>query len=232
MMDELADLLLGARCPGCARPGLGLCAPCRSELRAVPSRVVDAPALGGLRVVSAGDYRGAVRPVLTAHKDRGALMLTGVLGSRLAVAVSSLLDDLPTRPGRVLLVPVPSSPRALRERGFDHSGALARSARRRLARGRDPVDVGVARLLRRGATVADQSRLTARARQSNQAGSMRARPPTPGAVRAVVIVDDICTTGASLTEASRALREAGWTVLGGAVVAHPERSAKIPSPIP
>jgi len=65
--------------------------------------------------------------------------------------------------------------------------------------------------------VADQAGLGARARQQNLAGAFRLRRPiTAGAV---VIVDDLVTTGSSITEAARVLREAGIPVLGAATVA-------------
>ena len=49
--------------------------------------------------------------------------------------------------------------------------------------------------------------------------SVRARAP-----RTVLLVDDIITTGATLSEASRALQQAGHTVLGAAVVAATPRT--------
>jgi predicted amidophosphoribosyltransferase len=65
--------------------------------------------------------------------------------------------------------------------------------------------------------VADQAGLGARARQQNLAGALRLRRPIKAG--AVVIVDDLVTTGSSLTEAARVLRAAGMPVLGAATVA-------------
>jgi predicted amidophosphoribosyltransferase len=57
----------------------------------------------------------------------------------------------------------------------------------------------------------------ARARQQNLAGAFRLRGPIKAGT--VVIVDDLVTTGSSLTEAARVLRAAGMPVLGAATVA-------------
>ncbi|MEL4357559.1 MULTISPECIES: ComF family protein [unclassified Luteococcus] len=229
VLDALFDLLLGACCPGCQRAGLGLCATCRAGLPVVGGPMRDTPALGPAlvgRVYCAGRYAGPLREMLSAHKDRGAWTLTGVLAGQLWLAVEALLQDLLPRASpatMVALVPIPSSPRSVRERGFDHATALVRGVVRR--RRGSPEAGGptlvVVPALRRVHRVADQSALGREQRVRNQRGSMRARPPR--GVRLAVLCDDICTTGASLTEGERALRAAGWTVLGAAVVAHPQR---------
>lgn len=88
------------------------------------------------------------------------------------------------------------------------------------ARACDRPAVGALRLVR---PVHDSAGLGASARHANLAGAMTAAAPRPGGPAAAVIVDDIVTTGASLGEAARALRESGWAVLGGAVVAATQR---------
>jgi predicted amidophosphoribosyltransferase len=69
--------------------------------------------------------------------------------------------------------------------------------------------------------VADQAGLTATARSANLTGALRARLDLRG-VR-VIVVDDVVTTGATLTEAARALRAAGAEVPAAAVIAATER---------
>jgi predicted amidophosphoribosyltransferase len=78
--------------------------------------------------------------------------------------------------------------------------------------------------------VQDSAGLRIDERRANLAGAMAARP-APNACGPVVVVDDIVTTGATLAEAIRALRCAGWPVTGAAVVAAtPRRRTADPLP--
>jgi predicted amidophosphoribosyltransferase len=220
------DLLLGACCPGCAVPGWGICADCRYELeRWTPRRVRPDPCPAGFPpTVATGPYAGLASALITAHKDRQALALAGVLGRLLATSVEVLLMD-PTVAGasRVVLVPAPSSARANRDRGLDAGRAIARSAIRHVGgRGRPPVVVRS--WLRQRGGVRDQAGLGAEERAENLAGALSVtRTMRQRSGDAVVLVDDVVTTGATLTEAVRALEAAGSTVLGAATVAATSR---------
>lgn len=200
LLDAAADLLLGSACPGCRRPGLGICGACADVLRAPAFRLERGVPLP---LAAANPYRPLLEHIVPAYKDDGALHLSGFLGRRLASAVQMLEP-----PEGTVLVPAPSMPSAVRRRGFDHTRALASVAARTL---------GLAhhRWLRRGRGGADQSTLGRGQRSTNLAGAMRA---VGGACQTVVIVDDLVTTGATLREAHRALTAVGVRVWGGAVI--------------
>jgi ComF family protein len=209
------DLLLGANCHGCELPWWGLCPSCRRELGTrQPFVTVPVPRPDGFPLtVTSSSYDQILRRVINAHKERQALILTRVLAERLAVSVHALLTHQPYA-AAIVLVPIPSAARTVRQRGFDATSAMARIAARRL---RARYSATVRSVLVQARPVADQMGLGARARQQNLAGAFRLRRPiTAGAV---VIVDDLVTTGSSLTEAARVLREAGIPVLGAATVA-------------
>lgn len=176
---------------------------------------VDVVGGEGLPVHAGGVYAGVVRQLVTAYKERQVWSLARLLGGRLALAVAAVLDDSGWR-GPVLLVPVPSAPTVVAERGLDTTARLADRAARSLRR--HGLDVRAGRRLAQRRRVADQAGLSADQRRANLHGALavRGRPP-PG--RAWVLVDDVTTTGATLAEAGRASAAAGAHVLGVAVVA-------------
>lgn len=219
------ELLLGARCHGCGAAWWGVCPDCRSELaRHRPRWTRPEPCPSGFpRTVASWAYDPLLRGLINAHKERQALGLTPVLGQRLALSVRALLQARGVEPGSaVRLVPIPSAARAVRERGFDATAAMARAAARRLRPGYR-VRVVTALVQVRG--VRDQAGLDARARQANLTGGFRLRGPRPEPP--VVLVDDLVTTGSSLTEAARVLRRSGIPVLGAATVAATTRRRRI-----
>jgi predicted amidophosphoribosyltransferase len=212
------DLLLGAKCHGCGQPWWGICPHCRQQLASrCPFFTTPIPCPTGFPVtVTSSTYDPILRRVISAHKERQAFALTRVLAERLALSVHGLLANkvYTTRPSSaIVLVPIPSGASTVRRRGFDATAAMARLAARRL-RIRYPVTVRSA--LTQARRVADQAGLGATARQENLAGAFRLRKPISALA---VIVDDLVTTGSSLTEAARALRAAGIIVLGAATVA-------------
>jgi predicted amidophosphoribosyltransferase len=216
---DLWLLVVPVECAGCGTPDAALCEACRSLLD-VPAVLVAAAV--PVPVHACARYEGAVSSAVVAWKDRGRLDLTRPLAAALTTAVSAALDAGVPGPPRapVVLVPVPSSPRAVRERGADVTALLAARVARDLRRGGRRVRVVRALRQRRG--VRDQAGLGAAGRAANLAGALAVRPRVlarlpPGAV--VVVVDDVVTTGASAAEACRTLGSAGFDVTGTAAVA-------------
>lgn len=225
----LADLVLPRTCAGCALPGSLLCPRCATLL--VRPRVVTPRRVpwGFPPAVAAGAYAGPVRHAVIAFKERGRAELTRPLGTALALAVAAASLGVPERTGPLLLVPVPSSRAALRTRGRDHVRELTRQAVAELRAAGMPA--AEARLLRRRGRVQDSAALSAAQRRANLAGTFlvdpRTSPPGPGAL--LVLVDDVLTSGATLTEAAGVLARTapqGALPVVAAVVAATPRAAE------
>ncbi|GAB2754002.1 ComF family protein [Nocardioides pakistanensis] len=235
MRDAVLDLVLGSTCAVCGRPGAAICASCSRDLPRRPVTSWPSPCPPGLaRPTAVGDYDGALKVLVNAHKEQQRFALARPLGELLAVSV---LDHLPhpscssRTASPVLLVPVPSRRAVVRDRGHDPLLRVARAATATLRRQGVPARVG--RWLRALRAAEDQARLGAADRARNLAGSMaagRSVRRTAAAARPVplvVVVDDVITTGATVREAQRALEVAGVEVRGIATVAATRRRREV-----
>ena len=134
---------------------------------------------------------GSARDVVHHLKYEG---WTGV-----ARAMARAMKSLDPLVKGVTLVPIPLGAKRLRSRGYNQAERLARD----LGAVRD---LPVRTVLRRRRDTPSQTSLTPEQRASNVAGAFVAPAPLSGTF---VLVDDVCTTGATLAEAAAALRLAG-----------------------
>lgn len=201
-----ADLFLGADCPGCCRPALRWCRECARRVRPAPWFVETDL---GVPVVAAGRNDDVLRSVIIAWKEQGRSSLLDPLATLLASAICLLEPSLP-----VDLVPIPGTAVNRRRRGGDILSELAHRAAARLrATGHD---ARVSSRLGRVRLTRDQAGLAAVDRRANLAGAFVARR---SGARPAIVVDDILTSGATASEAVRALQAAHQPVLGVALVA-------------
>lgn len=207
-----------------------MCAGCRATLRRVargePTRSRPDPEPPGMPPTWAlTPYEQVVRRIVVAHKDNGRVALRAELSRLWRVALAgALAADAGLRRAALspplLVVPAPSSPASIRARGRDPwrevvTEALADEPRLCLLR---PL------VLRR--RVRDQAGLDAADRAANLAGAMTVRRPIDLTGRALVIADDVVTTGVTLAEAARALRAAGAADVRAVVIAATARRAR------
>ncbi len=209
--------LFPARCVVCKRYGRWWCADCRAaseiikrnlcadcgSLKAVHACEVK---LGFDGLAAAGFYHDPrLRAALHALKYRGATKVMEDIGEYLRNWRDARLDPWPWAGENDLVIqPLCGAPRSIRERGFDQAELLCRLLRDKVVPWSRPAD-----LLLRSNSLMPQAKLSQDAlRRSNVAGtfSFKQADCIPSAV---ILVDDVFTTGATMAEAARVLRESG-----------------------
>ena len=187
------DLIFPPRCGGCGREGVAWCDACAARVQPPPLAT-----LSGMPLVAAGRLDGPLQQAIHTYKYRPRPGLASVLGELLWRATAASNLEL------AALTYIPLHPQRRRERGFNQAERLARALAGRLA---VPVVGGLTRLRPTPAQVG----LSQPERQVNMLGAFEwaATAPPP---RGLALVDDVCTTGATLTAAAEAVARAGGSI--------------------
>lgn len=200
VLEALLSIASPPRCMACdelARDAL--CASCARSLRGAPARAV-----AGVPLVAAVRYEPPIDGVIHRFKYSGRPDLARELASLWPAAL-----DL----AGSLLVPVPLHPRRLAERGYNQAALLASAVARRHG------GSVIARALVRRRHTEQQARLARAERLSNLHGAFEVARSGRLAMRRVVLVDDVVTTGATAAACVAALERAGARVAGVLAVA-------------
>ena len=162
-----------------------------------------------------GSYQGGLRDLIHMLKYQQVRPAANVLGRMLAEAVTDLEPHW--GPASVLVVPVPLFARKLRQRGFNQAELIARVALKGIA-SKDKYALS-ADVLERTRETQSQIGLTRHQRRENLRGAFRVKDRAKISGREVLLVDDVLTTGTTVSECARVLRRAGASRVWVATVA-------------
>lgn len=195
----MLDFLLPSPCLICNKNGSPLCQLCLATIDLKPNRTT----LNKLPVWYLSKYNENMAKLISAIKERGQTALISRL-LNFEITDSEFLS--------ALLVPIPSTRKSEIRRGFSHTELIAK----KLASGKP--SLRVAKLLRSKTERVDQAGLSIAERQENlrdafcvSSGKHVGKP--------VVLIDDVYTTGATVSAARDCLEAAGFLVLGCFVLA-------------
>jgi ComF family protein len=167
------------------------------------------------RAAAYGSYESGLRELIHLLKYGGVRPAANVLGRMLAEAIATLEPEF--RTDSVAVIPVPLHRTKLRQRGFNQAELIALSAMKLRPRGDRLRCCGG--VLERNRETASQIGLTSHQRRENLRGAFGVAQPELVKGCEVLVVDDVYTTGATVSECARVLRRAGATKIWVATVA-------------
>lgn len=223
------DLLFPPVCVGCRQVGMPLCDHCAQRVLPMPDsicyrcgRLLAQPAPGCFHcqrpdfpfasIRAAALYTEPLRGAIHALKYEGRVELAEPL-SRYLLATVQRLQSLSGPMEIDGCLGVPLHARRLAERGYNQSGLLAAALARRLHYSYQPEWVW------RHRETQSQVTLSAVERQQNVADAFTASPAVVG--KRLLLIDDVTTTGATLSACASALKAAGAAAVYGLVLATP-----------
>ena len=238
MIARLLDFLWPRTCEACARPvdrpGRYFCADCLNRVPFLPTAgacaVCGRAAEGNLheflcddcaaarpafdRAASAVRFEGAMRQMILGYKFNRHLWLLEDFVDFLDAAVRARFDTAAVD----VVLPMPTTAFHRLDRGYNPCVYLARRLAKRLDRRCDE------RVLARQGSPRRQSDLPADERRANVEGTFAVRRAPWVRGRTVLVVDDILTTGATLSAAATALKAAGAARVWAATLARSVRA--------
>ena len=207
-MKSLTDLIFPSRCIGCSQLGISICSICRKNWhphiyhRGIKVSDKTFP------VISAIEYSPIASRVLLRAKEANQDDADQLLIKAITHSLHYFLKNY----GGGDLVAIPSRRSATRKRGRDFMQEITQTVA-------DIESLKSVKILQHQRAVRDQSQLNSQQRNRNIAGAFSTirnlpQPRESGNIGPLIIVDDLVTTGATLAEAIRALRKAGFSVIG------------------
>jgi predicted amidophosphoribosyltransferase len=202
-VNEILNFFLPTPCISCEKPGSPFCLKCQASF-STSTQPSNRLVVQGFAFCEYGDLSAKI---INAIKESGQTSLIGPVAGLMA-------KDWPKEFSKPTLIPIPSSAKNYRKRGYHHILKLTAALEKRIPEAKS------AYLLRSIGDRKDQTSLTQGERLTNLQGafSVDLRGFNPGESR-IVLVDDVITSGATIQAAQRGLEEAGVIVAGFCVFA-------------
>jgi competence protein ComFC len=223
LQEKVVDFFFPRRCVGCGKSGDFLCAGCSQKLPRLlrpfcqkcgkpessgslcPTCWGQETAIDGIRSVCR--FEGIIRQAIHELKYRNLKAISGCL----AALMATYLRDSPVQ-GEVL-VPVPLHLRRLRERGYNQSSLLAMELGKLIVL--PVIDDGLYRLRD---SLPQAKTTTVEERRRNVINAFACRDEILSG-RSVILIDDVCTSGATLEACAKAVKHAGAVSVWGFTLA-------------
>lgn len=221
VIHTIIDLIFPAACVGCHAPETHLCEPCALSMRTLSNECFFCATQTSKNHICENCKKSSpieaiwwpwryqnekTKNAIASFKYRKRAWLAGTFGPHLTSAI-----DTEMLPHGTITIPVPLFPARKRERGFNQAEKLA---------GELPFPVLVGAAIRIQNTESQARTHSRRERYEHMQNAFRVVDPKAIAGKTILLVDDVATTGATLTELARTLKKAGAAKIYAAVLAH------------
>ena len=203
-MLNLLDFLFPIECLSCGTKGFDICDPCIENI--LPPKEQNYP-----WITSLGNYHDDIIKKIMWHIKS---QPNGRAAKILATAFGAMVKNRPEDPTSWILVPIPISNQRFRERGYNQSELLAKSFSKTFNLATLPILVKTHHTKKQGTSKTREERME----NISRSFGIYKKSQALIAGKNCIIIDDITTTGSTLTEAREVLLHAGankvlaWTI--------------------
>jgi competence protein ComFC len=219
-LNTILDFIFPSKCVSCGRSGADLCHDCLLGSRAAERESQE-------WIFPLYDYRHPpIKKALWMFKYDSKKRLAVIFAEILFEKILEELSDLSVMENfkDPILIPIPLSPKRYRERGYNQAELICReliSLSKTNYRRQSDVLTLETKVLIKPKDTEHQARIRdRRARLKNLAGSFSVKNIELIKNRNVILIDDVTTTGATLSEARKTLKQAGARKVIAFTVAH------------
>lgn len=189
LKDELLDIIYPPKksCIICESEFIGICPLCKSKIKRV--KEFDG-------VLSYGYYNGVLKKLVLEFKYNKNFVAGSILVELLCDLIREINIDIDC------IVYIPSSRKAIRDRGFNQCEYLAKEIKKNL-------DIGVCNDIVKNKNTKEQKLLSKEERYKNIKGAFALKTDKNIKNKKLLLIDDVMTTGATLYECEKMLKENG-----------------------
>lgn len=216
LFHKLTSILFPERCLGCRKSGELLCLDCRKKIEHKSKKThrrqkTNTSFMFLDRLYSYGAYKDKImRETLRRFKYHGTVGIMHPLADMLHDLIRPMLSSVSPHS---IIIPIPAAKDRVQSRGYNQAELLAKVLSEKTSLHYSP------NVLLKTKSTPSQISLSGRDRIFNVQNSFSVSSPESVFGKTIFLVDDISTTGATLVEASRVLKEAGAKKVIGVVVA-------------
>ncbi|MBU1178791.1 ComF family protein [Patescibacteria group bacterium] len=205
-INSILNLIFPEKCFGCGKEKILLCQKCAAKLP-YPETEKNEPDIFGAASYESPVIKKLIKALKYKKAGRAAKPLAELLSSRLSPMFEVELRTL-------VIIPIPLSPKRLRERGFNQAELIARHLSEIMS-----VKILTNVLYKNRHTVSQVEIKDRQKRLKNLEGTFSVKNAELIKDKEIFVLDDVSTTGATINEARRALKKAGAKKVIGLVAA-------------